>query len=152
MGFAEYPQEFASRPMRARGLKRATEVRVTEVRAVAPHAGAWIETTRDQTCLPCRAKSRPMRARGLKQKWSAGCNSVFASRPMRARGLKPAVMLHVVTADWSRPMRARGLKHGNALPLMVSRESRPMRARGLKLIYFPHFYISLGRAPCGRVD
>jgi len=33
-----------SRPTRARGLKRATDCLVIMDAAVAPHAGAWIET------------------------------------------------------------------------------------------------------------
>ena len=34
-----------SHPMRVRGLKHVTNVRVTLPPYVAPHAGAWIETT-----------------------------------------------------------------------------------------------------------
>ena len=37
--------ENGSHPMRVRGLKHVTNVRVTLPPYVAPHAGAWIETT-----------------------------------------------------------------------------------------------------------
>ncbi len=57
--------------MRARGLKLLKrEVRVAAL-VVAPHAGAWIETT--------NMLFQPM--------------STTASRPMRARGLKPFIIL-----------------------------------------------------------
>jgi len=36
---------FQSRPMRARGLKRKSLIRAPQQPAVAPHAGAWIETS-----------------------------------------------------------------------------------------------------------
>ncbi len=36
---------FTSRPMRARGLKRPSGLVSSAVVSVAPHAGAWIETT-----------------------------------------------------------------------------------------------------------
>src|SRR5690606_9346204 len=36
--------------------------------AVAPHAGAWIETVRGKVNYPSALMSRPTRARGLKQK------------------------------------------------------------------------------------
>ena len=57
----------ASRPSRARGLKRV-------VRELVKRA----------------AKSRPSRARGLKQNAIAGVKDNAVSRPSRARGLKLA--------------------------------------------------------------
>ena len=52
--------------MRERGLKQTYVLVSTLKRAVAPHAGAWIETDyflRHQA----KMKSLPMRERGLKQ-------------------------------------------------------------------------------------
>ena len=55
-----------SRPTRARGLKRLV-VRIAAVQyAVAPHAGAWIETNHSAGCTSPASRSRPTRARGLK--------------------------------------------------------------------------------------
>jgi len=52
--------------MRARGLKHSDLHEKVSPREVAPHAGAWIETTKTKRgFLPL--ESRPMRARGLKQ-------------------------------------------------------------------------------------
>ena len=51
--------------MRARGLKLIISPELSLVFAVAPHAGAWIETRRGQI-LGIRQGSRLMRARGLK--------------------------------------------------------------------------------------
>ena len=54
-----------SRPMRARGLKQFIEVIAERIEMVAPHAGAWVETSLG--ILHFRpSTSRPMRARGLK--------------------------------------------------------------------------------------
>ena len=51
--------------MRARGLKLRDRRVARHAPEVAPHAGAWIETSM-LTLACCRQKSRPMRARGLK--------------------------------------------------------------------------------------
>ena len=69
-------------------------------RAVAPLAGAWIETMMgSQTKL--MMMSLPSRERGLKQGWRVGCASPERSLPSRERGLKlgarnvPEVFLEV---------------------------------------------------------
>ena len=54
-----------SRPMRARGLKPVIILHKAAVEAVAPHAGAWVETVIRIVTIT-NATSRPMRARGLK--------------------------------------------------------------------------------------
>ena len=54
---------------------------------VAPHAGAWIETSRLYTYL-LFILSRLMRARGLKHTAAGDTFMANASRLMRARGLK----------------------------------------------------------------
>ena len=55
-----------SRPTRARGLKPRSDAKSMVYLIVAPHAGAWIETSSPSSTLPYRA-SRPTRARGLKR-------------------------------------------------------------------------------------
>jgi len=57
--------QVASRPTRARGLKRLTLHRVMPKSLVAPHAGAWIETPLKED-YDITLQSRPTRARGLK--------------------------------------------------------------------------------------
>jgi len=95
--------------MRARGLKQGTVLVSGEIVAVAPHAGAWIETS-----LPFARRQYP------------------ASRPMRARGLKPYKAIQRPGNTLSRPMRARGLKLVEHDKDVLQSMSRPMRARGLK--------------------
>jgi len=56
--------------------------------AVAPRAGAWIETYLRIVC-DCRSPSRPARARGLKLDPLGIERRDSVSRPARARGLKP---------------------------------------------------------------
>jgi len=80
-----------SRPMRARGLKHAPiRVNLHPV-AVAPHAGAWIETQISPSFIVLIFMSRPMRARGLKLLGDLRDPPILPSRPMRARGLKHGV-------------------------------------------------------------
>ena len=77
-----------SHPTRVRGLKHGgdvvnvdtivvaphagawietSEMTTTEIKTrVAPHAGAWIETTSSRVLLTARGKSHPTRVRGLK--------------------------------------------------------------------------------------
>ena len=139
--------------MRARGLKLRDRRVARHAPEVAPHAGAWIETSM-LTLACCRQKSRPMRARGLKPNRERYSHVRSLSRPMRARGLKRDRHGPLRGTQTSRPMRARGLKlpcrttdplpgrvapHAGAwietpmpLPQLPSPQSRPMRARGLK--------------------
>ena len=59
-----------SHPMRVRGLKQNTyNIRIWEI-SVAPHAGAWIETTISQILMAI-PMSHPMRVRGLKHRHRA---------------------------------------------------------------------------------
>ena len=63
--------ERQSRPMRARGLKQLHPERRDELRLVAPHAGAWIETRITPSATWPNCWARPMRARGLKPAMAA---------------------------------------------------------------------------------
>ena len=51
--------------MRVRGLKQKAFAFKNPLLLVAPHAGAWIETTYNTDSLPL-VRSHPMRVRGLK--------------------------------------------------------------------------------------
>ena len=59
--------------------------------AVAPRAGAWIETLVALMTTETYHASRPARARGLKLAGMDNPPKVRTSRPARARGLKPSV-------------------------------------------------------------
>ena len=99
-------ERFASRPSRARGLKRPPPSPEGVPWRVAPITGAWIETG---VCLPSMrhtAKSRPSRARGLKHRLVAGHVARCRSRPSRARGLKPFGLRGQRLASASPPLRA----------------------------------------------
>ena len=56
--------------------------------AVAPHAGAWIETQWLYAQDGVPEESHPMRVRGLKRNCSWTLSALRASHPMRVRGLK----------------------------------------------------------------
>ncbi len=78
----------SSRPLRARGLKLAETLLGSQGAAVAPPAGAWIETNQSRKTW-LHSWSRPLRARGLKHASGKQIIDLFQSRPLRARGLKP---------------------------------------------------------------
>ena len=56
--------------------------------AVAPFAGAWIETRSEDNCYPL-TESLPSRERGLKLTQLPLLGRVAKSLPSRERGLKP---------------------------------------------------------------
>ena len=82
-----------SLPVRGRGLKRVNEDTALTCAAVAPRAGAWIET--DPLC-------------------DLGHDG-DPSLPVRGRGLKPFNDRVNVVIDTSLPVRGRGLKHRQIL-------------------------------------
>ena len=73
--------------MRVRGLKHLSMTTLYTTLAVAPHAGAWIETPNVLDNGPSEA-SHPMRVRGLKLNGHTVICSLSSSHPMRVRGLK----------------------------------------------------------------
>ena len=78
--------------MRERGLKLFKRFVKLPAVIVAPHAGAWIETS--GAAHPTRGeRSLPMRERGLKLKILYSVAGWKASLPMRERGLKLCVVL-----------------------------------------------------------
>ena len=102
-------ERMMSRPSRARGLKLREKVAQRVASGVAPLAGAWIET--------CGAASRvrrdvvaPLAGAWIETPVGGLSPSRQASRPSRARGLKHGVNVYVHGLCGSRPSRARGLK------------------------------------------
>ena len=79
-----------SHPVRVRGLKQNRTVRVLFCNAVAPRAGAWIETE-NVTVDGFQGKSHPVRVRGLKLSKVVIPIRNFRSHPVRVRGLKQRI-------------------------------------------------------------
>ncbi len=154
-----------SRPMRARGLKPVATHAITPSGLVAPHAGAWIETS-DRFSALRRASVAPHAGAWIETSSTfliqfpssvaphAGAwietpirenpTPCRLSRPMRARGLKRAGTLPGIFIPVpSRPMRARGLKPRRTGQYQSVKKSRPMRARGLKLLCSAAFRLSM---------
>ena len=61
-----------SHPMRVRGLKLVCKKKKGGINAVAPHAGAWIETMQVSCRWLTKTTSHPMRVRGLKPVYPEG--------------------------------------------------------------------------------
>ena len=81
-----------SHPMRVRGLKPCNNRFGRKASAVAPHAGAWIETISLKYILRF-GESHPMRVRGLKQENYPLYQNQTKSHPMRVRGLKRSTLI-----------------------------------------------------------
>ena len=144
-----------SRPARARGLKHAGASTTAASSAVAPLAGARVETLVRYRPIKSRSVA-PLAGARVETTGDAPPTSKFTqSRPSRARGLKlSASRFRQARLRWSRPSRARGLKRfydalpeinrfvaplagarvETASPWRTNRKpwSRPSRARGLK--------------------
>ena len=73
--------------MRERGLKHATSNRLKLKRAVAPHAGAWIETIHTSS-KPTPGWVAPHAGAWIETKLSVEFGIYNMSLPMRERGLK----------------------------------------------------------------
>ena len=101
----------ASRPTRARGLKRERVQRAAKRAAVAPHAGAWIETV-----ISAQNTAR----RGVAPHAGAWIETRFGELDFADTIVAPHAGAWIET-----PLRMRRMKR--------RARSRPTRARGLKL-------------------
>ena len=81
----------ASHPTRVRGLKLPGQPTPAWIPAVAPHAGAWIETRYRPAASGLSLPSHPTRVRGLKLWTGLSLSSGKRSHPTRVRGLKPMI-------------------------------------------------------------
>ncbi len=138
-----------SRPVRARGLKQPSMMsRVVAI--VAPRAGAWIETAtrkdgRNTATVAPRAGA-----------WIETCRDCpplqpWASRPVRARGLKRFQRGILRLRERSRPVRARGLKPF-AVMIMLPLDVAPRAGAWIETAQSAESQDLNRRAPCGRVD
>ena len=81
--------------MWVRGLKLGKENSWYHARQVAPHVGAWIETSY-QSPYRFVLRSHPMWVRGLKPLYLQEYNKHRMSHPMWVRGLKRLVLFVLV--------------------------------------------------------
>ena len=123
-----------SHPTRVRGLKLQHGLPRAAVGAVAPHAGAWIETMQLMgTSSPMR-RSHPTRVRGLKPRTTGKVLNKRMSHPTRVRGLKLSFLVLSLESKRSHPTRVRGLKPEFATMSRRPGMSHPTRVRGLKRV------------------
>ena len=81
-----------SHPMRVRGLKLRRAREHVDTLAVAPYAGAWIETPRACGSRSARAVA-PYAGAWIETGLARRSTCSRGSHPMRVRGLKPVVVL-----------------------------------------------------------
>ena len=77
---------------------------------VAPHAGAWIETTVITRLFLAVSLVAPHAGAWIETKAPQSVFEVITSHPMRVRGLKLRNKAVIVQVELSHPMRVRGLK------------------------------------------
>ena len=76
---------------------------------VAPHAGAWIETS-EETGKIYSFSVAPHAGAWIETRKVGLYLGLYASPPMRGRGLKHIRIVCIYISYWSPPMRGRGLK------------------------------------------
>ena len=100
---------------------------------VAPHAGAWIETSFGVKAMHANCLSHPTRVRGLKLYHTGGMTTDNDVAPhagawIETRWRTPSAPLRTA----SHPTRVRGLKLPNRRWKISPNKSHPTRVRGLK--------------------
>ena len=100
---------------------------------VAPHAGAWIETSIARRCRSSLASSHPTRVRGLKHESENPVTDLIESHPTRVRGLKLDGEEKLLIDKLVAPHAGAWIEtHDGRLPTPGLRSSHPTRVRGLK--------------------
>src|SRR5918996_1661849 len=123
-----------SPPARGRGLKRQATRVMPGRYAVAPRAGAWIETTSTLLGRRAPAGSPPARGRGLKHAGELQGNRVGGSPPARGRGLKRVITIFRDPRNVVAPRAGAWIEtSGWAPPPPLLSRSPPARGQGLKL-------------------
>ena len=115
--------------MRVRGLKPCIVRHFRICSTVAPHAGAWIETSPRVTEYLYREVAP------------------HAGAWIETRARKPFRLLLSVA-----PHAGAWIETFRTLTLMTLKKSHPMRVRGLKLTHLTIYPFVLCRTPCGCVD
>ena len=114
--------------MWVRGLKLGVSLLLAKRKSVAPHVGAWIETSARQGCSRF-PRSHPMWVRGLK---------LVNLAAQRLANVAPHV------GAWIETMTVFAFDRES--------ESHPMWVRGLKLAKLDEWCVKYSRTPCGCVD
>ena len=121
--------------------------------AVAPFAGAWIETSSTDSGCPMSRWSLPSRERGSKHLLGNATRGRLASLPSRERGSKRFASRRYMPSWKSLPSRERGSKQSNyRYQCSSSAKSLPSRERGSKQLKEPHAAVWRSRSLRGSVD
>ena len=100
--------------------------------AVAPHAGAWIETARHWICLIAYAVA-PHAGAWIETINSDRLQEAIESLPMRGRGLKQKDEIVNIARDGVAPHAGAWIETDEiGITIESMKESLPMRGRGLK--------------------
>ena len=91
---------------------------------VAPHMGAWIETSPVAQSAQYRA-SHPIWVRGLKRYGRLNYASTAKSHPIWVRGLKLRQRVNNLKFVKSHPIWVRGLKLNDKIPPYIARDVAP---------------------------
>ena len=127
-----------SPPTRGRGLKPVLRRSSRQLRRVAPHAGAWIETPTASPPRWARSTVAPHAGAWIETLYRTRIAPGGSwSPPTRGRGLKRDRSDHDGERSiGSPPTRGRGLKHLPAQGRGAVHRSPPTRGRGLKLLWW----------------
>ncbi|QDJ09044.1 hypothetical protein HVPorG_01692b [Roseomonas mucosa] len=121
--------------------------------AVAPRAGAWIETAGRTAPKPPCARRSPCGSVDRNSNGRGRTGKRKRSLPVRERGSKHRPHPDPARDKESLPVRERGSKHGAAGPGVAGHASLPVRERGSKHPgHPPDLPLPAGRSPCGSVD
>ena len=120
-----------SLPSRERGLKQRVDDGKAKAKAVAPLAGARIETP-SQTMRSISHSSLPSRERGLKQLRAVQWHSLSPSLPSRERGLKLSSASSTIIEKAVAPLAGARIEMSKFTTVELPLLSLPSRERGLK--------------------
>ena len=102
--------------------------------AVAPYAGAWIETVGVKVHRRAEIRSLPTRERGLKLTKTCEKPQEVTSLPTRERGLKPALNCFKLQFPQVAPYAGAWIETLKKSSKSINKKSLPTRERGLKLV------------------
>ena len=114
-----------------RGLKHAAGLTFACIDCVAPHTGAWIETT-DKGKATWAAESPLTQGRGLKQQQQRKTNHVEKSPLTQGRGLKLLCAFHSLQALQVAPHTGAWIETGKSEHPPCTAMSPLTQGRGLK--------------------
>ena len=129
----EYNKHRKSHPMWVRGLKQTSITKDLAQVDVAPHVGAWIETSKPAAFFCEVGKSHPMWVRGLKHEQFVIYTFEPLSHPMWVRGLKQLQRVYRAATRDVAPHVGAWIETKDVANGAFLTTSHPMWVRGLKL-------------------